>query len=429
MKNLLKTFLVVVVVIVSSFFVWEAYNNYVEKPMYIAFIGPMSGPGAAAGRRMIFAIALYLEDINKSRDKLKGKKVELKIFDDQNDCSGRAKTEAKKIVNDPQILAVIGHWYSGCSIAGGAIYKKYGLLAITPGSMKKEVTENNEWYFRNIYTTKTSSSFLAHYVNKVFRHNKVAIISDGSSYGSYTGKVFEETARKLNMDIKSWNYDYKFTSKEKKQFFQEIVDQLAQKTNDTEVIMLAMQAGDNVELVKMIKDSNIDKIIIGGGSLSEDTFKFGFDDFPREKTNPGYYTNGIYVTIPLLFDAANEKAQQFLEKYQAKYDEEPDWSAAYAYDSIMVLIKAMKYADIHGKPETLKADREKIREALASFTNLDEAIEGTTGFNYFDENRDAQKLPMVGMYKNKNLVSTFTQSQAQAMRDIREEVLDFDKSH
>lgn len=417
----------VVVVIVSSFFVWEAYNK--EEPMYIAFIGPMSGEGAAAGKIMTNAIKLHLEEINKSRDKLNGKKVALKIFDDRNDCSGRAKTEAKKIVNDPQILAVIGHWYSGCSIAGGNIYQKYGLLAITPGSIKKEVTENNEWYFRNIYTAKTSSSFLAHYVDKVFHHNKVAIISDGSGFGSYTGEVFEETARKLNMDIKSWNYDYKFNSKKKKQFFQEIVDQLAQKTNDTEVIMLAMQAIESVKLVKMIKDSNIDKIIIGVSSLSEDTFKFGFDGFPREKTNQGYYTNGIYVAIPLLFDAANEKAQQFREKYLARYDEEPDWSAAYAYDSAMVLIAAMDQAGIEGKLQTSKTDRNKIREALASFTNLDEAIEGTTGFNYFDENRDAQKLPMLGMYKNKNLVSTFTQSQAQTMRDIREEVFDFDKSH
>jgi len=402
-------------IIVLSVLIWIAVQNYFKKEetIYIAFIGPMSGEGASAGKLMTNAIQLYIDTINKSRDKVNGKKIELEIFDDKNDCSGQAKTEAKKIVDNNQVVAVIGHWYSGCSISGGAIYNKYGLPAITPGSVKKEVTENNEWYFRNIYTAKTSGRFLAHYVDKVFKRNKVAIISDGTGFGSYLAEVFDEAARRLGMDIKNWNYDFNFTENKKKQYFNKLVAQLKSDSQETQVIMLAMQAGDSVKLVKLIKEANINKIIIGGSSLSEDTFKTGFDGFPREKTNPGYYTNDIYVATPLLFDTANEEAQKFKEAYEDKYQGEdpPDWSAAYAYDTAMVLIRAIRQADIKGQPETLKADRSKIRKALASFTNINEAIEGTTGFNYFNDSRDAQKPVAMGVYKNKSLVSALTQFQ------------------
>ncbi len=112
----------------------------------------MSKEEKTAGKLMSQAIKLYFEEFNK-QEKINGKRIELNIFDDQNGCTGdkaKAKEEALKIVRDNRFVAVIGHWYSSCSITGGKIYKKYGIPAITPGSVKKEVTENNPWYFRKI---------------------------------------------------------------------------------------------------------------------------------------------------------------------------------------------------------------------------------------------------------------------------------------
>ncbi|HHB92704.1 MAG TPA: mechanosensitive ion channel, partial [Thioploca sp.] len=156
---------------------------------------------------------------------------------------------------------------------------------------------------------------------------------------------------------------------------------------------------------------NIPNAILGGSSFSERTFQEGFDKYPQEKINPGHYTNDIYVATPLIFDTANEKAQKFQEQYKEKFPttDEIDWSAAYAYDTVMVLVEAIKKANIDGGIENLKEDRVKLRDALASFDDVNQAIEGTTGFNYFDKNRDAQKPVAIGVYKNKNIVSALTQ--------------------
>ncbi|EDN68806.1 conserved hypothetical protein [Beggiatoa sp. PS] len=130
------------------------------------------------------------------------------------------------------------------------------------------------------------------------------------------------------------------------------------------------------------------------------------------------------MATPLIFDTANQKAQTFKDEYQNKYpNETPDWSAAYAYDSAMVLIEAMKRAKITGKPANRQTERQKIREVLSGLLNVHDAPEGTTGFNYFDHNRNAQKPVAIGVYKNKEIVSALTQFQV--MRNPNE-ITDWD---
>ena len=425
-----KFFMLIVILLLVLVWTFHKYFKEEGETIYIAFIGPMSGKGKAAGEIMSQAIQLYLDRVNDQKE-LKGKKVELKIFDDQNKCDPKqqAEQEALRIVEENQVVAVIGHWFSSCSITGGQVYKKFGIPAITPGSVSVEVTKNNKWYFRNIYNASASGQFLAYYVNKVFRLDKVTIIDDGSGYGSYLASVFEKAARGLGMEVKNkWRFHEKDKNKDEK--FRGFVEKLKRDGKAAGAILLAMQASEGIPLVRLIKDAGIQNPIISGSGFSEQTFVDGFDKFPKEKANPGYYTNDIYVATPLIFDTANEKAQKFKDEYQKKYNDEDkkelqkdkkelDWSAAYAYDSAMVLIEAIKRVNknIEGKKISLKAYRQKIRNELAKFT-IHEAVEGTTGFNYFNKNRDAPKPVAIGVYKNNNIVSALTQFQV--VRNINE---------
>jgi branched-chain amino acid transport system substrate-binding protein len=404
--------LLIVVVLIGAFY--QSYFKPKEETIYVAFIGPMSEPGKSeteltAGQIMARAVELYFDEVNNN-DIIKDKKIQLIPFDDKNDCATTAKTEAQRIVKENQVLAVIGHWYSSCSTNGGEIYKKYGIPAITPGSVDPKVTRGNEWYFRNIYTTKDSGQFIAYYVNKILKLKQVTIIHETADYGAYLAKVFEQTANQLQMPVQhKWQFDPNDPHKTKK--FSQIVEQLKHNQEQAGAIFLAVQASEGVELVKLLKLAGITNPILGESSFSEQAFVEGFKDLAEEKANPGYYTNDIYAATPLLFDTANEKAQKFKEEYRHKYHDDPDWSAAYAYDTAKILVKAIHEANIQGQPTSLKADRQKIRNKLASYTNSHEALEGATGFNYFDDNRNAQKPVVIGVYKNKQLISALTQFQ------------------
>jgi len=377
------------------------------KSIHIAFVGPMSGEGAAAGRLMTQAIELHFNKINQ-RGGISGREIILKVFDDQNDAK-KAQQKAQEIIDQDQALAVIGHWYSSASISAGKVYKNK-IPAITPGSTSIKVTLGNEWYFRNIYNAKAASQFLVNYVKNVFKQEQVSIIQEGAAYGSYLAEVFEQESLRQGMEVKNqWRYDNDDDNLEK--VFEKIVAELKSVQKKAGVIFLAVQAIEGVKLVKLIKDAGIPNIIIGSSSFSEQTFRNGFDKFLIEKKHPGFYINDIYVATPLIFDTANEKAQQFKDLYKSKYDEEPDWSAAFAYDTAIVLTEAISRAQIEGSPKSLTEDRQKIRDALAKINHVDEAVEGVTGLNYFNDNRDAQKPVSLGVYKQKNSVSALTQLQ------------------
>jgi len=416
----IKLFLVSIIIISSiSWFIYDNLFKRENKAIYAAFIGPTETP---AGKMMSQAVRLYFDSINE-KGGVNGKELKLDLFDDQNDCGSdekeesKAKEEALNLVKANKYVAVVGHWYSGCSIRGGKVYKKYAIPAITPGSVNVKVTAGNDWYFRSIFTSKASGQFLAHYIQKVFHQSNVTIIHETAAYGAYLAQVFEQTAVELGMQVKNQK-SYDPNDPKLDDTFKQIVDDLVKVKDQAGVIFLAVQAGEGVKLVKRIKDAKIDNIIIGETSLSEQAFVEGFKDFSREKATPGFYTNDIYAATPLIFDTANEKAQKFKEEYKTRYGEDPDWSAAYAYDTAIVLVKAIKETEIRGEPETLKQDRQKIRDYLDTLKTPQEAVEGTTGFNYFDQDRNAKKPVVIGVYKNRQLISALTQ--LQVVRNLNE---------
>jgi len=417
MKRRFSKYIIIGVFIIAVA-AWIAYKKYVEigvsiihDPIHIAFVGPLTGQGASEGHSLQQGIQLYLDMVNESGG-IHGKKIVLDSFDDQNNTD-IAKEQAEEIAKQNQAIAVVGHYYSSASMAGGEIYKRAEIPAITPSSTNVDVTKNNEWYFRTVFNDKLQGRFLAHYLKKVLNQDEVTIIYEDLPYGSYLARVFEETAKELGISI---NYKRQFEVKNPyvDQNLTNIVHEIKAQEEEEEnigFIFLATHAPEGVKLVRLIKDSDIQNPIIVPAAFDARTFNEGFDNYPREKLSPGYYTDNIYITTPLVLDTANEKAQHFRKKYYEKYSEKADVRTALAYDTAMIIINAIKNANVEGEKTTLEADRKKIKNYLASINKIDNAIEGVTGFNYFDQNGDAQKSVSIGKFKNKNIISALVQLQ------------------
>ena len=78
----------------------------------------------------------------------------------------------------------------------------------------------------------------------------------------------------------------------------------------------------------------------------------------------------------------------------------------------------MKNTGVRGQPETIEDDRQKIRDYLANLTNINDAVEGASGLNYFDKAGNAQKPISIGIYKHRKIVSAA--NQLRMVRDINE---------
>jgi branched-chain amino acid transport system substrate-binding protein len=389
--------------------IFTAYKLlFKEEVIRVALVGPMSGEHTSVGRSFRQGINLYLDMVNQKRG-VNGKKIVLDIFDDQNNRD-EAQKRAAEIVAQKRAVAVIGHHYSGCSISAGKVYKENGIPAISPASTNVNVTLDNEWYFRSSFNDNIQGRFLAAYAKKVLGQDAVSIIYENDPYGSYLATVFEETAKAIDMEIKyKWTFDVNNEFLE--QDLEQIVNELRYKT-DAGAIFLATHAGEGSRLIKKMKDALVTNSLLAPDAFASEAFQREFTDFPKERSSPGFYTDGIYVTTPLIFDTTNEKGLKFRESYMERYKEEPGWHAAFAYDTAMVIVEAIRHTKIQGKTKTIAEDREKIRNYLAKLNNVYDAIEGVTGYNYFDAQGDSQKAIFMGVYKNQKLISALTQFRA-----------------
>ena len=377
-----------------------------DDEIHIAMVGPLTGNSASVGKSFRQGIRLYVDQINK-KGGLHHKKIVIDFFDDQNDPAKAEKLALK--ITDQEALAVIGHHYSVCSIAAGAVYKEKGIAAITPASTNVKVTFNNSWYFRSSFNDNMQGRFLANYAKTVLQQNRTSIIYDDSEYGNFLASTYANTCKDQDVFVK-YVWHIKLGDADLNQKITAIVADLKTKP-DAGVIFLATHSTEGTRIIKLIKDNHIRNPILGPDAFASESFRDSFMDYPNEKKKPGFYTNGMYVTTPLIFDTTNEKGLQFKEAYQNRYNEEPGWHAAFAYDTAMVVLDAIANAGIKTNNAEIDADRMRIRNYLAHKTSIEDAIEGVTGYNYFNTRGDSQKPVFMGVYKNQKLICALTQFQ------------------
>jgi branched-chain amino acid transport system substrate-binding protein len=387
----------------------KLFSKEEKEPIHIALVGPMTGTSESVGRAFRQGVQLYVDKVNKEEGGVHGRKIVIDATYDDHNNPEMARSEAFRIVEGSKSVAVIGHHYSSCSISAGEIYKEYGIPAITPASTNVNVTIDNPWYFRCAFNDNLQGRFLANYARMVFQKSRVSIIYENDDYGRYLSEVFENTSKELGSEIK---YKWSFNADDRllEDTLSRIIYDLKSR-QDAGVVFLCTHAGPGIQILKLMKDALVLNQVMGPDAFASEVFRSGFDQFPKERRNPGFYTNGMYVTTPLIYDTTNEQGQRFQELYQRTYKEIPGWHAAFAYDSALVLIHAIKNIDYDPSPDAVAENRRKIRNFLASMNSVENAVEGVTGYNYFDAKGDAQKPVYIGVYKNQNIISALTQFQ------------------
>jgi len=193
---------------------------------------------------------------------------------------------------------------------------------------------------------------------------------------------------------------------------EEIAGEVAgNKEEDPGMVFLATHEKEGSKLVVSLKRKGIIAPIIGGDAMGDNSFAARFREYPEEKAYPGYFTDGIYATSPVIFDVADEKVWQFREAMAKKYGQQPAWTDTTYYEAALTAVQAIKKAGVQGKKENLTEDRIKIRDALAGFDSIENAVEGITGNIYFDRHGNTVKPLAVGFFQNQNFISALTQLQ------------------
>ncbi|MEN8130106.1 MAG: ABC transporter substrate-binding protein [Pseudomonadota bacterium] len=382
---------------------------FTKDKIHIAVVIPESQKEGTSGRR---GIQMYLDMINR-RGGVNGRELVADFKNDENNPD-IAEKKAVEIVEENRAVAVIGHYSSASSLRAKDIYIDAQIPAISPSSTNDRLTIDNDYYFRTIFTNSYQGRFLAYYIKNVLKLDSVCILREDKVTSSGIAETFEQVAKEIGLKI-TFKKIFNIRDEKLDQKLHDIVQEL-RVASRLDAIFLGTHANEGAKIVKLLRESGINTPLVGPTAFATQAFSKSFISLQKEKDKPGFYTNRIYVAVPLIIDTANELAQQFRRTYRERYDEEPDWYAAYSYDTIKILVEAIEKSAITGEPATIKEDRVTLRNNLISFNAIDTSIEGVTGPNFYNQNGDSLKRVYIGVYRNNQIISS--QTQLQRVRNI-----------
>jgi len=149
-------------------------------PLAIAFLGALTGADASTGEVVRNSAALAVEDHNTANPDCE---VGLLSFDSRGEPA-RAEVLARQIIDDPQVVGVVGPVFSGEAEAVLPLFETAGLPVLTPSATNPELGEQGWQVFHRLVGTDADQGPAAvAWIVDVVGPERVAVVDDGSLYG------------------------------------------------------------------------------------------------------------------------------------------------------------------------------------------------------------------------------------------------------
>ena len=327
----------------------------------IATQSPLSGGQSAIGVDIKNGAELGLEQLKGPLEAM-GFTLELSPYDDQaNPDNGVAN--AKRIVADPEVLCVVGHYNSGVQIPSSEEYHSAGLANVSPANTNPKVTDRNYVEVSRIVGRDDVQGVVgAQFANS--KGLKTAyVIHDKTAYGQGIAEFFRVEAEKLGMQVVG------FEGTEEKANFDAILAPVVAASPDVlyfggifdQAAVLFKQAREKGIMGLFLSDDGFDSpeaINIGGAGLLDG--------------GGTYYTT---VAGPAKLYPGTAK---FQEDFKAKYASDPKPFSAQGYDSMGLCLMAIENAAKANNNQL--PTRAAVTEAVRALTDYP-GITGTINFN------------------------------------------------
>jgi branched-chain amino acid transport system substrate-binding protein len=352
-----------------------------ERTVKIAGMGAKSGVVRSFGVNSEAAMLAAADEINKAGgvklgDGTRGKMV-VEFFDDR--CTAEEGISVTRRIASADFLVIVGPTCSNVAEPQfGILQKKVGdasdsglqMPIFTDVAIKGGLAKISEWAFRNVPSEATMYSSLFNYVRteypdvktvyggveEDFAHSRAswyAIMKDRANANGF--KVLGESKWLLN--------DTNFATQVREM----------KKANPDAIAISAHPFTTCGVLKEMQRQGVKPKVLIGLSSSSS------------LETLEGCAKQAEGMIIPTSFAPVNPKAIA-AAKATAKFKGNADLHSMAAWENMFILKGVMESEKVLAKPDSLQADRRKIRDGLAKLKTTDGLL-GTTK----REDREAEK--------------------------------------
>jgi branched-chain amino acid transport system substrate-binding protein len=334
----------------------------------IATQSPLSGPQAALGEQIKLGAELAIEDA-KARFRALGFDLQLVPYDDQaNPDVGVAN--ANRIINDPDILGVVGHLNSGVAIPASEVYARVGLVMVSPANTAPRVTDRRLPNVNRICgRDDVQGPVGAEYAVNNLKVKNVFIIHDKTTYGQGLAEEFKKRLEALGGKAVA------FVGTEEQANFVPIINQIRGARPTPELVYFGGIYSQIGPFVKQLRERGLRTRVMGGDGLDSSEF---VRLAGKDNAAGTFYTT---VAGPV---SAFPKAREVAQKFKQKYGKDIEGFGIYAYDAANVILMALENAikASGGRKPTRELVSQEVRKVR---------MEGLTGSIEFDDKGDNKK--------------------------------------
>ena len=326
----------------------------------IGFAAALTGDQAPQGQSMLNGAVLAVEQANAQGDILPGYQVELVPMDDQHSPT-QAVAVAKKLVSDPDVLVVVGHLNSSCSMPASAVYHQARLLQITPVSSNPQISRQGfDTFYRTCATDDMQGPAAALFAVRDVGAHRIFILDDMTTYGRGLANEFERKLRALGVEVLGHEGitqgDKDFTS---------ILTKI--KSLNPDLLYVAGMFPEGALLIKQRRDIGLGSVFMGGDGM----FDAALITLATPEAAEGAYLTTIGSDIHQI-----PTARRFVETYEARFGPIGAYSA-YSYEAANIALWAIRTAG--------RKDRAAVLAAMKALKDYP----GIFGVQNFDEKGDS----------------------------------------
>ncbi|WP_329537454.1 ABC transporter substrate-binding protein (plasmid) [Streptomyces sp. NBC_01450] len=292
-------------------------------PIKIAVVDAQSGQLSSLGDWEYKGAKLAVDEWNK-KGGIDGRKIQLKLFDDQGDPTAGTNI-ARKLASE-KYVAMLGTAESAVTIAMAPALQQARIPNITSGQSDGLVALKSPYLFLNGPTSTTYDSTLAQYLIKDKGYKKIAVITNNGSFGTGEHDAFLKAAKGLGV---SPSTDQVVTT-DQKDFSAALIKIRSKKP---QVVFIGSEEVEAGLIVKQARDLGMTAPFAGAAPQGTPVF---IDTAGKAAVE------GTIVSSPYLSNDTSDASKKFAAAYKAAYGKDAELHGAKAYDGANVLLTALK---------------------------------------------------------------------------------------
>ncbi len=364
MKISRKLFVLVLVVAMGLMLSATLVNAQDGTVIRIASQSPLSGGQSVVGTAIRNGTELAVMQLAGPLTEL-GYTVEFVPYDDQA-TADVGVSNAQLIVNDPAILAVVGHYNSGVAIPSSEVYNDNDLVMVSPANTGVNITDRGYATVNRICGRDDAQGAAgAQFAATLDGVESVYVLHDTTTYGQGVADFFSAEAEAQGLTVLG------FEGTEETANFEGIIQPIIALEPDLVYFGGIYDRGGI--LISQLRTAGYTGVFLGPDGMDSSEFA----NIAGEAAIGTYYTTtGAPVTV-------FPEAAQFVEDYTAEFEMDPQPYAAQSYDVTGIIITAItQLIEENGTLPT----RAEVAAAVRATTEY----QGITGNYTFDDNGDPE---------------------------------------